>query len=337
MESFKNKMLSEMPYPKDEADFSNKRMAELRQKYGISFDSKTGKAKVKETPALKTGFRSAIGALVKRAVQDKDKDFERPTIKSESVERLDEIVGALGRLAGGLVGRSAAKTTAGAAATKAGGSSLAGIGRQNLARTMTGRSAGRSSLAGIGRQNLARTMTGRSAVTAAAPQAAAAAAPKAAAAAAPKVAPSVMGFGKAKLSPVGKLVNKRMAQIAQTKGLPATRAARQQMSINLKKGFESKINRGLMTQTGQTTGLGFARKFGQSKIKGIADPNLRGLARVGLERGVDAAQSLSGLSMKSAAGSLAKTAIRNPMTTMAVGSIIANRMRNRQQPATGGY
>ena len=109
------------------------------------------------------------------------------------------------------------------------------------------------------------------------------------------------------------------------------------MAINLKKGFESRINRGLMTQTGQTTGLGFARKFGQSKIKGIADPNLRGLARVGLERGVDAAQSLSGLSMKSAAGSLAKTAIRNPMTTMAVGSIIANRMRNRQQPATGGY
>ena len=334
MESFKNKMLSEMPYPKREADFSNKKMAELRQKYGISFDSKTGKAKVKETPALKTGFRSAIGALVKRAVQDKD--FEPPTFNSESVERLDEVerlerldefigaaLGAAGRLAGGLVGRSAAKSAAGAAATKAGRAGLIGP---------------RTYASGIGRQNLARTMTGRSAVTAAAPKAAAAAAPKAAAAAAPKAAPSVMGFGRTnKLSPVGKLVNKRMAQIAQTKGLPATRAARQQMAINLKKGFESRINRGLMTQTGQKTGLGFARKFGQSKIKGIADPNLRGLARVGLERGVDAAQSLSGLSMKSAAGSLAKTAIRNPMTTMAVGSIIANRMRNRQQPATGGY
>ena len=323
MESFKNKMLSEMAGPKGEGDpdFYNKRMAEIRQKYGITFDPTTGKAKVKETPALKTGFRSVIGALVKRAVQDKDKDFERPTFKSESVERLDEIVGALGRLAGGLVGRSAAKTTAGAAATKAGRAGLIGPRRYST---------------GIGRQNLARTiMTGRSAVTAAAPKAAAAAAPKAAA---PKAAASVMGFGRTnKLSPVGKLVNKRMAQIAQTKGLPATRAARQQMAINLKKGFESRINRGLMTQTGQTTGLGFARKFGQSKIKGIADPNLRGLARVGLERGVDAAQSLSGLSMKSAAGSLAKTAIRNPMTTMAVGSIIANRMRNRQQPATGGY
>tara|TARA_E500000318_G_scaffold85901_1_gene82244 strand:- start:150 stop:1097 length:948 start_codon:yes stop_codon:yes gene_type:complete len=315
MESFKNKMLSEMPYPKDEADFSNKRMAELRQKYGISFDSKTGKAKVKETPALKAGFRSVIGALVKRAVQDKD--FEPPTFKSESVERLDEIVGALARVAGGLVGRSAAKSKLGAAAVKAGRPGVIGP---------------RTSLAGIGRQNLARTMTGRSAVTAAAPKAAAAAAPKAAAAAAPKAA--------ATLSPMGKLVSKRMMQIGKTRGLPATRAARKQMAINLKKGFESKINRGLMTQTGQTTSLGFARKFGQSKIKGIANPNLRGLASRALEGGVDAAKSLSGVSVKSAAGSLAKTAMRNPLTTMAVGSMVANRLKDRvgyQQPATGSY
>lgn len=319
MEPFKNKMLSEMSRPNTDLDDAKRSPEEtqelintMRKKYGITINPMTKKAEVKDTPALRTGFRSAIRGLVKRAVQDKD--FERPTIKNESVERLDEIVGALGRLAGGLVGRSAAKSKLGAAAVKAGRPGTIGP---------------RTSLAGIGRQNLARTMTGRSAVTAAAPKAAAAAAPKAATAAAPKAA--------ATLSPVGKLVAKRMMQIGKTRGLPATRAARQQMAINLKKGFESKINRGLMTQTGQTTGLGFARKFGQSKIKGIANPNLRGLATRGLERGVDAAQSLSGLSMKSAAGSLAKTAMRNPLTTMAVGSIIANRMKNRQQPATGGY
>ena len=100
-------------------------------------------------------------------------------------------------------------------------------------------------------------------------------------------------------------------------------------------------SKGLMDASGKLTGLGYAKGFVGGKVKGIADPNLRGLATRAMEGGFGAAnvarQSLSGLSMKSAAGSLAKTAIRNPMTTMAVGGMIANRMRNRQQPATGGY
>ena len=102
---------------------------------------------------------------------------------------------------------------------------------------------------------------------------------------------------------------------------------------------------GLMDTSGKLTGLGHAKTFVGKKIAGIADPNLKALATSAMNRGTKMAntaiQSYSAGGARGIArgvlGSTARTAIRNPMMTAAIGTAVAGAMRGKNQSQTGAY
>ena len=102
---------------------------------------------------------------------------------------------------------------------------------------------------------------------------------------------------------------------------------------------------GLMDKSGKLTGLGQARSYARTKIQGISDPNLRGLATRAMNRGTKVAntaiQSYSAGGARGIAkgvlGSTARTAIRNPMMTAGIGLAVAGAMRGKNQSQTGAY
>ena len=312
MESFKNKMLSEMAVERK----TDAEIEAIRKKYGIKVDPATGKPVLRDTEQLRKAFRQTINPLVRGAVKDGADNPKIPTKESlsseERLERIDEffgaVLGGIARLAGGAAAR---KGTLAAATQAAPMASAKTIGRIARISARTGQSPEAV--------KAAATLVGKTAKAAGARTGAAGAATRATGAA-------TRAAGAATKAPA---INPTAAS-----RLRRLKMARQQ---------------GLMDAGGKLTGLGHAKTFVGKKIAGMADPNLKALATGLSNRGFAAAnaagQSLAsagaGGSLRSigraAAGTAIRTAIRNPMTTMAVGSMVANRLRSRQQPATGGY
>ena len=303
MESFKNKMLSEMAVERK----TDAEIEAIRKKYGIKVDPATGKPVLKDTEQLRKAFRQTINPLVRGAVRDGVDNPKIPTKESlsseERLERIDEFFGAIAGGIARLAGGAAARGAAGAAAKGAAGATV-------------------------------RTASGRT------------------------------------LSQTGSMVAKRLGQMKKSGTLPATMGERRRLAISMNKAFAARAGKagsaatrtstinpaaasrlkrlkmarqqGLMDAGGKLTGLGQAKTFVGKKIAGIADPNLKALATGLSNRGFAAAnvarQSLASSGAgRGLAGAAIRTAMRNPMTTMAVGSMVANSLRSRQQPATGGY
>ena len=311
MESFKNKMLSEMAVERK----TDAEIEAIRKKYGIKVDPATGKPVLKDTEQLRKAFRQTINPLVRGAVRDGVDNPKIPTKESlsseERLERIDEFFGAIAGGIARLAGGAAARGAAGAAAKGAAGAAAKGAAGATV-----------------------RTASGRT------------------------------------LSQTGSMVAKRLGQMKKSGTLPATMGERRRLAISMNKAFAARAGKagsaatrtstinpaaasrlkrlkmarqqGLMDAGGKLTGLGQAKTFVGKKIAGIADPNLKALATGLSNRGFAAAnvarQSLASSGAgRGLAGAAIRTAMRNPMTTMAVGSMVANRLRSRQQPATGGY
>ena len=132
---------------------------------------------------------------------------------------------------------------------------------------------------------------------------------------------------------------------AKTAGSAAAKTTLNPATANRLRLLKKARQQGLMQPSGKLTGLGQARSYARTKIQGISDPNLRGLATRALNRGTGMAntaiQSYSAGGAKGIArgvlGSAAKTAIRNPMMTAAIGTAVAGAMRGKNQSQTGAY
>ena len=132
---------------------------------------------------------------------------------------------------------------------------------------------------------------------------------------------------------------------ARTVGSAAARTAANPATANRMRLLKKAQQQGLMDKSGKLTGLGQARSYVRGKIQGISDPNLRGLATRAMNRGTKMAntaiQSYSAGGARGIArgvlGSAARTAIRNPMMTAAIGTAVAGAMRGKNQSQTGAY
>ena len=132
---------------------------------------------------------------------------------------------------------------------------------------------------------------------------------------------------------------------AKTAGSAAAKTTLNPAAANRLRLLKKAQQQGLMDKSGKLTGLGQARSYARTKIQGISDPNLRGLATRAMNRGTKMAntaiQSYSAGGARGIArgvlGSAARTAIRNPMMTAAIGTAVAGAMRGKNQSQTGAY
>ena len=153
-------------------------------------------------------------------------------------------------------------------------------------------------------------------------------------------------FGGAAAKTAGSAAAKTAGSAAtRTAGSAAAKTTLNPAAANRLRLLKKAQQQGLMDKSGKLTGLGQARSYARTKIQGISDPNLRGLATRAMNRGTKMAntaiQSYSAGGARGIArgvlGSAARTAIRNPMMTAAIGTAVAGAMRGKNQSQTGAY